>query len=122
MDDKKLFSHSQLKKFINDHKLQNNRSLIYFKAVVDIQTEMQKLEDVEAEVMVNFDVYGHSAKVNLSCDLDPNLYPGNFYPTYDDMQHVDEEFLRITGEHTRNSKVGKYIIDIYPREKIYGDV
>lgn len=119
MEERIVESLGQLKDFIAFHKLKSRSTLIHFHAKVLITTAGVIEQGEEITIMVSFNVFGKTGELSFhDYDLDPNYYPTIFYPDYDDFLHVDKEFLRINGFHSRNAKIGKYIIEIYPLGKV----
>lgn len=107
-------SFSQLKSFISYFSLQKD-SLIVFKATSIITTVNVLKQEEDVEILVRFDTYGKAGELSFTkYDLDPLFYPTIFSPSYDVFTFVDNEFLRIEGSHTRNTNIGKYVIEIYP--------
>lgn len=115
MDKKIIHSLGQLKDFVEVHELQDSHSNIIFNALVTITTATSKVKKEEMEVMVNFNVFDKTGQLTiLKHKLDPHSYPTQFYPDYSTFTHVDETYLKIEDTHTRNEKIGKYSVVIFP--------
>lgn len=119
MEERIINSLGQLKDFISDHELKSRSSLIHFYARVFITTAEVTRQEEEITIMVSFNIYGKAGELSFhDYDLDPKYYPTRFYPDYDDFLHEDKEVLKINGFHSRNSSIGKYIIEIHPLGKV----
>lgn len=115
MDNKIVHSLGQLKDFVRIHDLQDNHSNIHFNASITIITATSKIEKQDMEVMVNFNVFDKTGQLSLlGHNLNPDDYPTIFYPDYGTFTHVDNSYLMIEDTHTRNEKIGKYVVEIYP--------
>lgn len=115
MDQKIVHSLGQLKDFVGVHELQDSHSNIIFDALLTITTATSKIKKEEVEVMVSFNVFDKTGQMSiLKHRLDPYSYPTVFYPDYSTFTHVDNSYLKIEDTHTRNEKIGKFIVEIYP--------
>lgn len=68
---------------------------------------------------VSFDVSPRAGQLTLN-DHNLNAYefPEQFYPDYNKFTHVDNSYLKIEGIHRQNSRIGEYIVEIYPLGKV----
>ncbi|MDR1679952.1 MAG: hypothetical protein LBR81_09305 [Prevotellaceae bacterium] len=98
-----------LKSFVELHNLQDRNSNICFYANVDIETKCNKI-NVSAEVRVTFDNNGGYLCL-LADELNPYIYPTDFYAQWQKMEHIDEIYLKISGNHPT---IGQYTVKIVP--------
>ena len=104
-----------LKDFVEHHDLQDRFSNIFFNALVTIKTATNKVTNQHMEVRISFDGYDSYGAVTLmKSDLDTNLYPTIFEAKWNQMEHVDDEYLSISDTHKMNPKIGKYLVKIIP--------
>ncbi len=113
------YTNSQaLSDFIHSHKLMNSRSIIEFMAIVTIRTANNKVTNQQMRLMAQLDGYDSLGTLSLlESDLDPYLYPTVFDAKWQSFQHVDGEFLLITGNHNKNAAIGKYEVKIIPLQR-----
>jgi len=105
----------ELKNFIEIHELSDRNSDVYFRSLVSITTEANNIRNQEMKVRISFDNYGSYGQVVFVEDrIDPYLYPTVFEAKFLYMQHIDDEYLLIKGNHTRNAKIGEYSVKITP--------
>lgn len=108
-----------LKEFVEHHKLTNRKSITQFSALVTIQTAKNKITKQEMNVGVTFDGYENYGTVTLlESDIDPYLYPTVFLAQWQKMEHIENEFLKVTDTHTKNPNIGKYEIRIFPLHRL----
>jgi len=50
--------------------------------------------------------------------FDPHRFPGEFYPDFQLMKHVENEYLLIEGHHNSNPTIGNYKVEIYPTQRL----
>ncbi|KNB62254.1 hypothetical protein [Chryseobacterium sp. Hurlbut01] len=119
MSENAIKSQSELYDFVEFHDLQNRHSQINFYAYVNIITAESEIKKEEMEVMIYKDVYNRRGKVTLiGNELNPYEFPEEFYPDYQSMKHVNNQYLEIIGNHEQNKKIGNYNVEIYPIRKL----
>lgn len=105
-------NHKELKGFVEYHGLSNKYSVIQFNALVTITTEKNKVSNEEMEVGITFDGYNNYGTVTLlESYLDPYLYPTVFKAQWQNIKHIDKEYLYITDTHPT---IGRYEVKIIP--------
>lgn len=109
-----VLSSQQLSEFVSLHKLRNRYSIVYFKALVTIETAMNLLTNVQMNIRISFSDYESAGKVTIEDDLNPYLYPTIFEAKWQIIEHVNSEFLYITDVHKKNKNIGKYSVKITP--------
>lgn len=115
----KYINLSALKEFVEHHKLTNRKSITQFSALVSIQTAKNKITKQEMNLGVTFDGYENYGTVTLlESDIDPYLYPTVFLAQWQKMEHIENEFLKITDTHTKNPDIGKYEVRILPLQRL----
>lgn len=120
MEEEMLMNYQQLKEFVQKHKLKNSHSIIQFNSIVTIKTEKHKITNQNMRIMVTFEGYENYGRLTLlKSDLDPYLFPTEFEAKWQQMRHVDNEYLEISGVHTQNHDIGKYQIKIIPLDRLY---
>ncbi|MBA9074819.1 hypothetical protein GGR22_002992 [Flavobacterium gossypii] len=116
--EQRYINSQQLSEFINRHDLMNNESNVLFNAVISITTVNNKIRNQQMKVMILLDSFGSLGKILLmQSGLDPKLYPTIFEANWQDMEHIDEEYLLIKDVHTKNASIGEYSVKIVPLEK-----
>ncbi len=111
-EDQKVKSSMELGNFVENYKLRDKNSLIYFQARILLQTSKNETEIVSS-VRVYFEGYDEYGTLIINDDkdyLNVNLYPTEFKAKYNDFIEIDTG-LQITGIHP---SIGKYIIKVYP--------
>lgn len=104
--------------FVHFHKLMNRYSGIEFMAVVTINTEKNKVINEKTKIMVQLDGYDNPGTLTFIADkLDPLLYPTKFEVKWQMFEHIKNEYLLITGTHTRKPDIGKFEVKIIPLER-----
>jgi len=117
--EKKDFNGQQLRNFVETHELRNRFSIIQFNAVVSITTAMNKITNQQMEVMISFDNFNSLGQVTLmESRLDPEKYPTVFEATWQQMEHVDNEYLLISDIHKKNPSIGTYSVKVIPLVKL----
>lgn len=105
-----------LKKIVEEKHLMNRHSVVDFIALVTIKTAKNKITNQEMRIMISFDDYPTLSI--LENEIDPMLYPTVLNTQWQDFDYVDNEYLNITGFHSKNSNIGNYNIKIIPLRKI----
>jgi hypothetical protein len=108
----------ELRDFVDTHHLRNRYSVIHFNAIISITTAKNKVTNLAAEVMVNFDEYGQLSILRAETELNPYLYPTVFDAMWQNMQHIDGEYLLVTDTHRKNADIGKYSAKIHPLKRL----
>ncbi|TRX30427.1 hypothetical protein FNW52_20230 [Flavobacterium sp. ZT3R18] len=109
----------QLKDFVETHNLMNRNSIVNFNSIVSITTANNKITNRKIEVMVSFDNYNSLGLVTfLESDIDTSLFPTVFEANWQKMEHIENEFLKISDIHKKNPLIGEYTVKITPLEKI----
>jgi len=104
-----------LKDFIGKHKLRNTNSSTQFNSIVTIDTEKNHTRNEKIVIMITFSDYDSYGKLTFIDDnLDSNSYPTVFDAKWGTMQHINDEYLQITGYHKQNPNIGKYTVKITP--------
>jgi hypothetical protein len=117
--EQKYTSHSELKNFVQSHKLRNSHSLINFISIVTIETAENKITNREMEILITFDGYDNYGSISLlENELDPYAYPTKFFAKHQEMKYVNGEFLLIKGNHTKNPAIGNYEVKIIPLNRL----
>lgn len=112
-------SSGELRKFVFYHELMNKRSIIQFNAIINIDTEKNEIKNLRSQVMITLDEFNSYGKVTLlNNDIDPYTYPTVLEANWQTFTHVNNEFLEVTGNHTRNQNIGKYSVRIIPLERL----
>lgn len=114
-----VINSEELREFVERHKLRNRHSVIQFNSLVSIDTEKNSIRNERIVVMITFDNFNSAGQVSFIGDnLDPYLYPMVFEAVWQQMQHIDNEHLLITGNHSKNPNIGKYSVKIIPLERL----
>lgn len=114
-----VINSGELRDFVEKHKLRNRHSIIQFDSLISIDTEKNNIRNERIVVMITFNNFNSSGRlIFIGDDLDPCLYPTEFEADWQQMQHVNNEYLLITGNHKKNSNIGKYMVKITPLEKL----
>lgn len=109
----------ELRDFVTTHKLRNRRTIIHFNAIVSITTVENKISNGNMNVFISFDNYDSYGRVVLmESHLDPNLYPTEFDGKWQTIEHKDNVYLFISGNHTINPSIGIYEVKIVPINKL----
>ncbi len=112
-----VINSGELKDFVEKHKLRNRNSIIQFKSLVSIETVKNSIKEEEIVIMISFSNYNSSGQLSfIGDDLDPYLFPTQFEADWQQMQHIDTQYLLITGNHKKNPNIGKYTVKIIPLE------
>jgi len=115
----KYINLNELKGFVEYHKLTNRNSITQFSALVTIQTVKNKIIKQEMNVGITFDGYENYGTISLlESDINPYLYPTVFYAQWQKMEHIENEFFKITDTHTKNADIGKYEVRILPLQRL----
>jgi hypothetical protein len=108
-----------LSDFVKVHQLMNRFSIIQFSAIVTISTANNKITNEPLKVMITFDGYNNCGTLTLlESHIDPNLYPTVFDAKWQKFEHISNEFLLITGNHTQNPTIGNYVVKVLPLGRI----
>lgn len=108
----------QLKDFVETHNLMNRNSIVHFNSIVTIETANNKITNQKFEIMISFDNYNSLGLITiLESNIDPNLFPTVFEANWQKMEHIENEYLKITDIHKKNHLIGKYTVKIIPLEK-----
>jgi|GEM_PF-1307929 len=108
-----------LSDFVSTHNLRDRFSNTHFNALVDITTAKNKLVSERTKVRITFDGYNNAGTVSLAeSSLDPYTYPIVYEARWQDMDHIDNHYLLITGNHTSNPAIGAYTVKIIPLGKV----
>ncbi|MBC9813947.1 hypothetical protein H9Y05_15830 [Crocinitomicaceae bacterium CZZ-1] len=109
----------ELRDFISTHELIDRSGNIFFNAVVSIDTKKNKIRNKLINVMITLDGYDSLGQINLlDSKLDPYLYPTVFDAKWQIMNHINDQYLEIRGNHLKNADIGQYLIQILPLEKL----
>jgi len=115
----KYINLNELKGFVEYHKLTNRNSITQFSALVTIQTAKNKITKQAMNVGVTFDGYENYGTVSLlESDIDPYSYPTVFLALRQKMEHIENDYLKITDTHTKNLNIGKYEVKILPLHRL----
>ena len=87
-----------------------------FKAVVTITTKEKRLINQEMKITVRFDGLGELSFSDYT--LKPEEYPSLFNAKYQKFEHVNHEYLMITGTHAQRPNIGNYQVKITPLHKV----
>ena len=107
---------SNLRDFVSYFDLMDNHSNIFFDAIINLETSKRDI-NIKSEIMVSYDDFPSAGKLTILDKenyLNPYEYPTIFYIEYQEFEFIDNKFLRITGNHTKNHEIGKYEVLIYP--------
>lgn len=67
------------------------------------------------EIMIDFQGFNSRGRILfLKHNLEPTDYPTDFDALYQQMEFKENIYLQIEGEHTKNKKIGKYVVTITP--------
>lgn len=105
-----------LRNFVGYFDLMDNHSNIFFNAKIEIETSKRQVK-VDSEIMISYDDFPSAGKLTIldrESLLNPYEYPTIFYVEYQDFTFINNKFLRITGNHTKNPEIGTYEVLIYP--------
>lgn len=105
-----------LRDFVSYFDLMDNHSNIFFNAMIEIETSKRQVK-VDSEIMISYDDFPSAGKLTIldkENNLNPYEYPTIFYVEYQEFEFINNKFLRITGNHTKNHDIGKYEVLIYP--------
>ncbi|MBL6445023.1 hypothetical protein JMN32_01800 [Fulvivirga sp. 29W222] len=117
--EQKYINNQQLREFVQQHELMNSHSIIQFNSIVSITTAKNKLTNEQMRIMVTYDGYDSYGQLTLlESDIDPYLFPTVFEAKWQNIKHVDNEYLEINGVHTQNQDIGKYIVKIIPLKRL----
>ncbi len=117
--EQKYINNQQLREFVQQHKLMNRHSIIQFYSIVSITTAKNKITNQSMKIMITLDGYDSYGQLTLlDSDLDPYLFPTVFEAKWQNMKHVDNEYLEISDVHTQNQDIGKYSVKIIPLERL----
>lgn len=109
----------QLREFVEKHDLIDRFSVIQFMALVSINTARNEIINREMRVMISFDDYGSPGNLTLlESDLNPYLFPTKFDSRWQVMEHENGERLIVSGTHSENHDIGKYLVKITPLERL----
>lgn len=115
MNENSIKSYKNLKDFISHFDLMDRHSNIAFQANVTIKTSKRTLE-TNSLVRVSFNEYNSPGKLSITeTEIDPYKFPEIFDLEWQMFDFVKNEYLKITGEHTKNAEIGKYSVIIYPQ-------
>ena len=96
--------------FVHAHALIHSNGNMIFKAVVTIMTKEKKLINQEMKITVRFDGLGELSFSGYS--LKPEKYPGLFNAKFQNFEHINHEYLMITGTHAQQPNIGNYQVEI----------
>lgn len=114
-----VINSGELRDFVEKHKLRNRNSIIQFNSLVSIETDKNSIKNEEIVIMINFSNFNSSGQLNFIGDnLNPYLFPTQFEADWQEMQHIDSQYLLITGNHKKNPNIGKYTVKIIPLERL----
>jgi hypothetical protein len=117
--DIRIKNSQQLSEFINDHDLRDSHSIIQFNSIVTITTAKNKITNRRVKMMITLDGFDSYGQLSIfDEDIDPHLYPTVFDAKWQQMKHVDKEYLEITDIHRKNPDIGKYNVKIIPLERL----
>ncbi len=117
--EQKDINSQQLREFFQHHDLMNKHSIIQFNAIVSITTAKNKITNQPMRVMITLDgIYSYGQLTLLESDIDPYLFPTVFEAKWENMKHVDNEYLEISGFHSKNQDIGNYMVKIIPLERL----
>jgi hypothetical protein len=112
----------ELKDFIEKHKLSDRNSNIQFNSLVSIDTEKNSIRNEKISIWITFSNFNSAGELHLNGNnLNHSLFPTVFEAKWQNMKHVNNEYLLITGNHKNNSEIGKYTVKITPLEKFESD-
>ena len=112
----KVKNTGELKSFVEEMKLRDSHSNILFSAEIKIKTNRKSLF-VTKKVLITFDGYNNYGKVSIidkDSEIDSNDFPEIFDAQFQDFSFINESYLEITGNHTRNPNIGNYTVKITP--------
>lgn len=119
MDQRIIDSLRELNDFIQKHDLKDNYSSVHFSALIDLETSQQHAYKVEVEIRVFTGIYNRTAELTFTKhNLDFEYYPTQFFPDFQTFTHVNNSYLQIEGIHTNNQKIGKYLVKIFPKNRL----
>lgn len=111
-----LKSLRELNKFIEKHKLRDKDSNVHFYALIDVEAYEEQTYRQEVEIWVHHQVYNRTAELTFTQhNLDFNYYPTQFFPDFQTFTHVNNSYLEIKGFHSKNPKIGKFVVKIFPK-------
>lgn len=117
--EQKDINSQQLREFFQHHDLMNRYSIIQFHSIVSITTAKNKITNQPMKVMITLDGYDSYGRLTLlESDINPHLFPTDFEAKWQKMEHVDNEYLEISGVHSKNQDIGKYSVKIIPLERL----
>jgi hypothetical protein len=109
----------ELKSFVARHKLQDHHSIIQFNSIVSLDTEKNSIRNKKIVIMITFNDFDSPGRLFfMRDDLDPYLYSTVFDANWQQMQHIDNEYLLITGNHTKNPDIGEYRVKVIPLDRL----
>lgn len=109
----------QLRNFVEKHKLRDRFSTIRFLAVVSITTAKNEITNRQMEVMISFENFNSTGQLMLmDSSIDPHLYPTVFEAKWQQMEHVDGQYLLISDIHSKNAMIGEYSVKVIPLKKL----
>lgn len=104
-----------LREFVEFFDLMDNHSNIFFNARIEIKT-LKRQTSLESEVMINYDHFPSAGKLTILDKerlLNPYEYPTIFYVEYQNFEFINNKYLKISGNHTKNPQIGNYEIVVY---------
>jgi len=109
-----IINSGNLRDFATKHKLIDKHSYIQFNSLVSIDTARNSIRNKEIVIWINFHSNCSGKLHFLNDNLDPDLYPTEFSADWQRIQHMNNEYLLITGNHTKNPAIGNYTVKITP--------
>lgn len=114
MNKKEIDSIDAIKKFLNTHRLNYSSTRATFTAKVDIETEHNTLSE-EFEILISLQEFNCAGKLtilDIENIIDPYTFPDTFKVEYDKFDFTNNLVLKISGNHSKNPKIGKYSVSI----------
>lgn len=105
-----------LRDFVSYFDLMDNHSNIFLNAMIEIETSKRQA-NVDSEIMISYDDFPSAGKLTIldrESLLNPYEYPTIFYVEYQEFEFINNKCLKISGNHIKNSEIGKYDVIIYP--------
>lgn len=108
-----------LQNFVHHHKLINSVSIVNFIGLVTIKTDKNRIVNRQVRITIAFDGYDNYGVLTIiDSDIDPYLFPTVLEAKWQTFEHIEEEYLKITGFHNSNPDIGKYEVKVTPLHKI----
>jgi hypothetical protein len=117
--EQKYINSQQLSEFVQQHRLMNKHSIIQFNSIVSITTSKNKITNQRMKIMITLDGFDNYGQLTLlESEIDPYLFPTVFEAKWQNIKHIENEYLEITGIHSQNEDIGEYKVKIIPLEKL----